>query len=305
MLHYYCHQGTSILHPWFSGICLCCLYLILRFQIYFWLHWFMICFLSALITPYLEYFQHIFLLQYYYYKHPHQYILFLNTLLVTVTMINDCCFIGCITDLWTNNSNSGLSYSFDAKSLQNSVNPLSSSTPKHFNKVFITALKMWTIPCDSLNNWYIASFSNLTSTTPPDFFSGFFWHYQCILQCFLIFPELISILTCLKIPLKNWIDLVKTLFLNSNHLSYIKLYNNTPPTTISMFIWLWCKAPWWFKIFSCNKKNSSHCFQYHISFFGYNCTHRFVKWFKPKKWIPAVWCYLFPQCFLWIDCKWS
>ena len=77
LLHYYCHRRTSIPHPWFSGICLCCLYLILKFNIHFWLHWLVVCLLSALSTPYFESFQQLFLIRYYYRKHPHQYILHL------------------------------------------------------------------------------------------------------------------------------------------------------------------------------------------------------------------------------------
>ena len=75
ILQYYCNQRTSILQPWFYGLCICCLYIPLKFQLYFWLNYFMICFLYALITPYFVSFQHIFLIHYYYHKHPHQYIL--------------------------------------------------------------------------------------------------------------------------------------------------------------------------------------------------------------------------------------
>ena len=89
-----------------------------------------------------------------------------------------------------NNSNSCLGSSFDEKSLQKSDNPFSSSTPKHFKKGFITALTMWMNTFDSINNWYIAGYSMLTSTTTPDLFSAFFWHVECILQIFLYIPSI-------------------------------------------------------------------------------------------------------------------
>ena len=117
---------------------------------------------------------------------------------------------------------------------------------------------------------------------PLQIFSAFFLALSTYSpECFLVYTlELISRAICIKISLKHWIDIVMTILLNFNHLSYIKLSENIPPTAISMFICLWCKELWCFKVFYFNKKNSSKCFQYPISFVEEHCNHICLKWFK-------------------------